>query len=183
MCGLSWVVDAQSRSIRDSIFLRRLLSLPPHDQAPFQRQNLFTPNEPVSKQHLLANSGCGLNRDLGFSDADRVENTRRVAEVAKLMVEAGLIVLVSFISPFAAERKIARNLFAPGEFLEVFVDTPFDECAKRDVKGLYARALRGEVKNFTGLDSPYEAPQCPEVHVLTAEFSPEQCVEQLLQVL
>ncbi len=125
----------------------------------------------------------GLNRDLGFSDADRVENIRRVAEVAKLMVEAGLIVLVSFISPFAAERKIARNLFAPGEFLEVFVDTPFDECAKRDVKGLYARALRGEVKNFTGLDSPYEAPQCPEVHVLTAEFSPEQCVEQLLQVL
>lgn len=125
----------------------------------------------------------GLNRDLGFTEADRVENIRRVAEVAKLMVDAGLIVLVSFISPFLVERQMARDLFALGEFVEVFVDTPFDECARRDVKGLYAKALRGELKNFTGIDSPYESPKHPEVHLLAAQDSPEQCVEQLLHLL
>jgi bifunctional enzyme CysN/CysC len=125
----------------------------------------------------------GLNRDLGFSLADRSENIRRIAEVAKLMVDAGLIVLVSFISPFFADREMARSLFADGEFVEVFVDTPFDECARRDVKGLYAKALRGELKNFTGFDSPYEPPQHPEVHLLTAQDSPEKCVELLLDQL
>jgi bifunctional enzyme CysN/CysC len=125
----------------------------------------------------------GLNRDLGFTEADRVENIRRVAEVARLMVDAGLIVLVSFISPFEAERQMARSLFAEGEFVEVFVDTPFDECARRDAKGLYAKALRGELKNFTGLDSPYERPQDPDVHLLATQHSPEQCVEQLLLAL
>lgn len=125
----------------------------------------------------------GLNRDLGFGEVDRVENIRRVSEVAKLMVDAGLIVLVSFISPFAAERKFARDLFDPGEFIEVFVDASFDECARRDVKGLYAKALRGEINHFTGLDSPYEAPLKPEVHVQTAEHSPEQCIEQILNAL
>jgi bifunctional enzyme CysN/CysC len=125
----------------------------------------------------------GLNRNLGFTEADRVENIRRVAEVARLMVDAGLIVLVSFISPFAAERALARSLFAPDEFVEVFVDVPFDECARRDVKGLYAKALRGDLKNFTGLDSPYEAPTNPDVHLLAAQQSTQECVEQLLQAL
>jgi bifunctional enzyme CysN/CysC len=125
----------------------------------------------------------GLNRNLGFTEVDRVENIRRVAEVAKLMVDAGLVVLVSFISPFEAERRMARHLFDAGEFLEVFVDSPFDECARRDVKGLYSKALRGELKNFTGLDSPYESPSTPDVHLLAAQHTPEQCVEQLLLAL
>ncbi|MBL8581322.1 MAG: sulfate adenylyltransferase subunit CysN [Rhizobiaceae bacterium] len=125
----------------------------------------------------------GLNRDLGFSDADRVENIRRVAEVAKLMADAGLIVIVSFISPFRAERQMARDLMAPGEFVEVFVDTPFDVCAARDRKGLYARAMRGEIKNFTGLDSPYEEPESPEVHLRTVGRSPDEMIEELIRWL
>lgn len=114
----------------------------------------------------------GLNRDLGFTEADRVENIRRVAEVARLMADAGLIVLVSFISPFRAERRLARELLAQGEFVEIFVDTPFDECARRDPKGLYARALKGEIKNFTGVDSPYEPPESPEIHLRASESEP-----------
>ncbi|MBM2711160.1 sulfate adenylyltransferase subunit CysN [Mesorhizobium caraganae] len=121
----------------------------------------------------------GLNRDLGFTDADRVENIRRVAEVAKLMADAGLIVIVSFISPFSAERRMARELMADGEFVEVFVDTPFEECARRDPKGLYARALNGEIKNFTGVDSPYEAPEKPEIHLKTLGKTAEEMVEAL----
>ena len=117
----------------------------------------------------------GLNRDLGFTDADRVENLRRVAEVAKLMVDAGLIVLVSFISPFRAERRAARDLFAPGEFIEIHVNTPIAECEKRDVKGLYAKARKGELKNFTGIDSPYEAPENAEMVIDTSIKSPEEC--------
>jgi len=105
----------------------------------------------------------GLNRDLGFTEADRVENIRRVAEVAKLFVEAGLITLVSFISPFRAEREIARELVAPGEFIEIFVNTPLETCEQRDPKGLYKKARRGELQNFTGLDSPYEPPENPEL--------------------
>jgi bifunctional enzyme CysN/CysC len=125
----------------------------------------------------------GLNRDLGFSEADRVENIRRVAEVARLMVDAGLIVLVSFISPFRSERRMARELFGEGEFVEVFVDTPIEVCERRDVKGLYAKARRGELKNFTGIDSAYEAPEHPEVHLHPGEGAPEACVEQLLEAL
>ncbi len=125
----------------------------------------------------------GLNRDLGFTEADRVENVRRVAEVAKLMVDAGLIVMVSFISPFSSERRMARELFADGEFLEVFVDTPIEECERRDAKGLYAKARKGELKNFTGIDSPYEAPENPELRLQTAQQDPEACVEQLLAAL
>ncbi|ESX17807.1 MULTISPECIES: sulfate adenylyltransferase subunit CysN [unclassified Mesorhizobium] len=121
----------------------------------------------------------GLNRDLGFTDVDRVENIRRVAEVAKLMADAGLIVIVSFISPFSAERRMARELMADGEFVEVFVDTPFEECARRDPKGLYARALNGEIKNFTGVDSPYEAPENPEIHLKTLGKTAEEMVEAL----
>jgi bifunctional enzyme CysN/CysC len=122
----------------------------------------------------------GLSRDLGFTDADRVENIRRVAEVARLMVDAGLIVLVSFIAPFRAERRMARALFEPGEFIEVFVDAPLEECERRDPKGLYARARRGEVKNFTGLDSPYERPESPEVRVATMDSTPEEGVRRIL---
>jgi bifunctional enzyme CysN/CysC len=121
----------------------------------------------------------GLNRDLGFTAEDRVENIRRVAEVARLMADAGLIVLVSFISPFRAERRLARELMEEGEFAEVFVDTPFEECARRDPKGLYARALKGEIKNFTGVDSPYEPPEHPEIHLETSGRSPEEMVEVL----
>ncbi len=125
----------------------------------------------------------GLNRDLGFTDADRVENIRRVAEVAKLMADAGLIVIVSFISPFRAERRMARELMQGREFVEVFVDTPFEECARRDPKGLYARALKGEIKNFTGVDSPYEAPENPEIHLKTLGRSAEEMVEAVEQWL
>jgi bifunctional enzyme CysN/CysC len=105
----------------------------------------------------------GLNRDLGFTEVDRVENIRRVAEVAKLFVEAGLITIVSFISPFRAEREMARGLMGPDEFVEIFVDTPLEVCEQRDPKGLYRKARRGELRNFTGLDSPYERPESPEL--------------------
>ncbi|WP_027155461.1 sulfate adenylyltransferase subunit CysN [Mesorhizobium sp. WSM2561] len=121
----------------------------------------------------------GLNRDLGFTDEDRVENIRRVAEVARLMVDAGLMVIVSFISPFLAERRMAREMMGEGEFIEVFVDTPFDECAARDPKGLYAKALGGEIKNFTGLDSPYEQPENAEIRLQTTGKTPEEMVDAL----
>ena len=125
----------------------------------------------------------GLNRDLGFTEADRVENVRRVAEVAKLMVDAGLIVLVSFISPYRAERLMARELFGDGEFMEVFVDTPLEECERRDPKGLYAKARRGELKNFTGIDSAYEAPESPEIHLRSGARSVVECVDEILRGL
>jgi bifunctional enzyme CysN/CysC len=122
----------------------------------------------------------GLNRDLGFSAQDRVANVRRIAEVAKLMVDAGLIVLVSVISPFRAERRSARELFEPGEFVEVFVDTPLEVVERRDVKGLYRKARAGQLANFTGIDSPYEVPEAPEVHLRTTETSVEDAAAQLL---
>ena len=109
----------------------------------------------------------GLNRDLGFSEADRVENIRRIAEVAKLFVDAGLIVLVSFISPYRAERMLARDCVEAGEFLEIFVDTPVEECRRRDPKGLYQKADAGQIRNFTGVDAPYEAPLDPEIRLYT----------------
>lgn len=122
----------------------------------------------------------GLNRDLGFTDEDRVENLRRVAEVARLMSDAGLIVLVSFIAPFQAERRAARSLFAEGEFIEVFVDTPLAEAERRDVKGLYAKARRGELPNFTGIDSPYEAPEAPELHLHTLDEGVDALAERVI---
>ncbi len=125
----------------------------------------------------------GLNRDLGFTEVDRVENIRRVAEVAKLFVDAGLLVLVSFISPFRPERQLARSLFDAGEFIEVFVDTPLEECERRDVKGLYAKARRGEIKNFTGIDSNYEPPEAPEIHLQTVNLTAEACVDQIMESL
>jgi len=125
----------------------------------------------------------GLNRDLGFTEADRVENIRRVAEVAKLMVDAGLIVLTAFISPFRAERRLARGLLAEGEFLEVFVDVPLAVAESRDAKGLYAKARRGELKNFTGIDSPYEPPEEPELRLDTSALSPEVAAERVIALL
>jgi bifunctional enzyme CysN/CysC len=125
----------------------------------------------------------GLNKDLGFSDADRVENIRRVAEVARLMVDAGLIVLVSFISPFRSERQMARGLLGDGEFFEIFVDTPLAEAEKRDPKGLYRKARRGEIPHFTGIDSPYEPPENPEVHIDTTSMSATQAAERIIAEL
>jgi len=122
----------------------------------------------------------GLNKDLGFTDEDRVENIRRVAEVARLMVDAGLIVMVSFISPFRAERQMAREFFAEGEFLEIFVDTPLEIAEQRDVKGLYAKARAGEIRNFTGIDSPYERPEAPEMRLDTTRSSATEITEQLI---
>jgi bifunctional enzyme CysN/CysC len=125
----------------------------------------------------------GLNRDLGFADADRVENIRRVSEVSKLMVDAGLIVLVSFISPFRAERQMARELLGPGEFLEIFVDTPLGDAEKRDPKGLYKKARAGELKNFTGISSPYERPENPEITIDTITHTAEQAAALILRQL
>lgn len=122
----------------------------------------------------------GLNRDLGFTDADRVENIRRVSNVAKLMSDAGLITLVSFISPFRSERRVARNMMSDGEFIEIHVDTPLNVAEKRDVKGLYKRARSGEIKNFTGIDSPYEAPLEPEIRINTVDSSPEDAADEII---
>jgi bifunctional enzyme CysN/CysC len=122
----------------------------------------------------------GLNRDLGFSDADRVENIRRTAEVARLMVDAGLVVVVSLISPFRADRARARERFAPGRFVEVFVDAPLAVCERRDPKGLYARARQGLIRGFTGIDSAYEPPEAPELHLRTDAMGVDEAVRQIL---
>jgi bifunctional enzyme CysN/CysC len=125
----------------------------------------------------------GLNRDLGFTEADRIENIRRVGEVARLMTDAGLIVLTAFISPFRAERHMVRRMVPEGEFLEIFVDTPLAEAEKRDVKGLYAKARAGELKNFTGIDSPYEPPESPEIRVDTTKLSAEEASDLIVEEL
>jgi bifunctional enzyme CysN/CysC len=125
----------------------------------------------------------GLNRDLGFTEADRVENIRRAGEVARLMADGGLIVICAFISPYRAERETVRSLVGPGEFIEVFVDTPLDDCMQRDPKGLYAKARSGKIVNFTGVDAPYEAPAHPEVHLATVGRSPAQCAQDIVSAL
>ena len=122
----------------------------------------------------------GLNRDLGFTEADRVENVRRVSEVSKLMVDAGLITLSSFISPFKSERKMARDRVEDGEFCEIFVDTSLEVAESRDAKGLYKKARAGEIKNFTGIDSPYEAPEKPEIHLHMDDLSAEEAAAQVI---
>jgi bifunctional enzyme CysN/CysC len=146
-------------------------------------------------EHSLNQDGChtilldgdnvrhGLNRDLGFTEADRAENIRRIAEVARLMTDAGLITLVSFISPFASERRMARELIGSEKFLEVFVDAPLDVAEARDVKGLYRRARRGEILNFTGIDSPYEIPESPDLWLRTALVAAQDCALQVLDLL
>jgi bifunctional enzyme CysN/CysC len=125
----------------------------------------------------------GLNRDLGFTEADRVENIRRAGEVAKLMLDGGLIVICSFISPYRAERDMVRNLVDEGEFIEVHVDTPIEECMRRDPKGLYSKAKSGKIKNFTGVDAPYEAPTSPEIRLGTMGRSPQQLADTVVNAL
>ncbi|MBU6207092.1 MAG: adenylyl-sulfate kinase, partial [Alphaproteobacteria bacterium] len=125
----------------------------------------------------------GLNKDLGFTEADRIENIRRVGEVAKLMADAGLIVLTAFISPFRAERDMVRAMLPEGEFVEVFVDTPLEVAEARDVKGLYKKARAGQLKNFTGIDSPYEAPLSPEIRVNTVEMTPQEAAAHIIRQL
>jgi bifunctional enzyme CysN/CysC len=125
----------------------------------------------------------GLNRDLSFTDGDRVENIRRVGEVAKLFVDAGLIVLVSFISPFRAERDVARSLVGEGQFIEIFVDTPLEVCMARDPKGLYRKVSAGELKNFTGVDSPYEPPRNAELVLKTVDIEPSAVADEVVAFL
>jgi bifunctional enzyme CysN/CysC len=145
-----------------------------------------------SKLHLMGrhtylldgdNVRHGLNRDLGFTDADRVENIRRVAETAKLFVDAGLIVLVSFISPFRSERGMARDMVGEGEFLEIFVDAPLDVVEERDPKGLYKKARAGEIKHFTGIDSPYEPPLKPDVRLDTTAAGADELADRIVEQL
>jgi bifunctional enzyme CysN/CysC len=125
----------------------------------------------------------GLNRDLGFTEADRIENIRRVGEVARLMADAGLIVLTAFISPFRAERHMVRRMVPEGEFFEIFVDTPLAEAEKRDAKGLYAKARSGELKNFTGIDSPYEPPEDAEIRIDTTKLSADEAADLIVDKL
>jgi bifunctional enzyme CysN/CysC len=125
----------------------------------------------------------GLNRDLGFTENDRIENIRRVGEVAKLMADAGLIVLTAFISPFRAERRMVRDMLPEGEFVEIFVDTPLEVAEQRDVKGLYAKARSGKLKNFTGIDSPYEPPENPEITVNTVEMTPAEAAQHIIDAI
>ncbi len=129
------------------------------------------------------NIRSGLNKDLDFSDASRKENIRRIGEVAKLMVEAGVVTLTAFISPFREERELVKNLLGADRYVEVHVDCPVEECEKRDVKGLYAKARKGEISNFTGISSPFEIPENPDVVVKTAELSVEEGVEKILKVI
>ncbi|WP_318503642.1 adenylyl-sulfate kinase [Bacillus sp. T3] len=125
----------------------------------------------------------GLNKDLGFSDADRTENIRRIGEVSKLFVDGGQVVLTAFISPFIADRELVRNLLEEDEFIEVYVKCPLEECEKRDPKGLYDKARKGLIPDFTGIHSPYEEPQAPEIVVNTSESSVDECVDQIIQYL
>ena len=125
----------------------------------------------------------GLNKDLGFTAPDRIENIRRIGEVAKLMVDAGLVVITAFISPFRSERDLARHMLQSGEFVEIFVDTSLAVVEKRDPKGLYKKARRGELKNFTGIDSPYEVPDAPELHIETEQLSAEAAADKIVDYL
>lgn len=125
----------------------------------------------------------GLNQDLSFNEQDRVENIRRIGEVTKLFTDSGLIVLSAFISPFQSDRQRVRDLFDNGQFVEVFIDTPIEICEQRDPKGLYKKARSGEIKNFTGLDSPYEAPETPEIHLDTTEKTLEELAEEVIAYL
>ncbi len=125
----------------------------------------------------------GLNKDLGFGDSDRVENIRRIGELSKLFADAGLIVLSAFISPFRSDRQMVRDLMPEGEFVEIFMNTPLEVCESRDPKGLYQKARRGEIKNFTGIDSAYESPEKPEIVLNTAECSVEECAQQVIDYM
>jgi len=125
----------------------------------------------------------GLNKDLAFSDTDRIENIRRIGELSKLMIDAGLLVMTAFISPFKTDRRTVRDLVQNHEFIEVYMNTPIDECERRDPKGLYKKARKGEIKNFTGIDSAYEIPEAPEVLINTVSLSIEECADQVIKYL
>ena len=125
----------------------------------------------------------GLNKDLAFSDSDRIENIRRIGELSKLMIDAGLLVMTAFISPFKVDRRTVRDLVQDHEFIEVYMNTPIDECERRDPKGLYKKARKGEIKNFTGVDSAYEIPETPEVLINTVSLSIEECADQVINYL
>ena len=125
----------------------------------------------------------GLNKDLAFSDSDRIENIRRIGELSKLMIDAGLLVMTAFISPFKVDRRTVRDLVQDHEFIEVYMNTPIDECERRDPKGLYKKARKGEIKNFTGVDSAYEIPETPEVLINTVSLSIEECANQVINYL
>ncbi len=125
----------------------------------------------------------GLNKDLAFTDNDRIENIRRIGELSKLMIDAGLLVMTAFISPFREDRRMVRSLVQNHEFIEIYMDTPIDECERRDPKGLYKKARKGEIKNFTGVDSDYEIPEVPEVVINTVDLSIEECADQIINYL
>jgi adenylyl-sulfate kinase len=125
----------------------------------------------------------GLNKDLGFTDVDRVENIRRIGEVAKLFVDAGLVVITAFISPFRSDREMAKNILAPGEFVEVFLDVPLEVCEKRDPKGLYKKARAGQIRHFTGIDSVYEPPLDPALRINTSQANVDDCVDRIIDYL
>ena len=125
----------------------------------------------------------GLSRGIGFSDEDRMKNIKRVAEAAKLFVDAGIIVIASFISPLRKHRQAAREIIGSGDFVEIFIDTPFHECVKRDAKGWYKRALNGEIENYTGVDSPYEKPEKPDVHIKVGGINAEEGVKRIIEIL
>ncbi len=129
------------------------------------------------------NVRMGLNKNLGFKEQDRIENIRRVAEVSRLMNDAGLIVLTSFISPFEADRRRARTIIGNDAFIEIYISTPIEECEKRDVKGLYKKARNGEIPNFSGISSPYEVPENPEITIDTTGKSVEECVDYIMEQL
>lgn len=141
--------------------------------------------EDVKHTYLLDGDNVRYNlcKDLGFSEQDRVENIRRIGEVSKLFVDGGIITLCAFISPFRKDRRMVRDLFDKNEFIEVFVDTSLEECERRDPKGMYKKARKGEIKEFTGIDSPYERPEKPEIHLLGDQSSPEELAEEVMNYL
>ena len=126
---------------------------------------------------------CGINKDLGFSEEDRTENLRRVAEISKLFVDAGMVVLAAFISPLIKHRELIRHIVGSADYIEIYLSTPLEVCEKRDVKGLYAKARRGEIENFTGISAPYEAPASPDIKINTAEKNTEDCISEILSVI
>ena len=144
-----------------------------------------TLNKKGSHTYLLDGDNIrhGLSRGLGFSDEDRMENIKRVAEAAKLFVDAGIIVIASFISPLRKHRQAAKKIIGAGDFIEVFVDTPFHECVKRDAKGWYKKALNGEIESYTGVDSPYEKPEKPDVHIKVGGINAEEGVKRIIEIL
>ncbi len=188
--GIGWQVldinkDARARQKLQKPFCLWLTGLPGAGKSTIA--NLLEKHLFAAGRHTYILDGDnirhGLSRDLGFTEADRVENIRRAMEVARLFVDAGLVVIVAFISPYRAERDLARSRFEPDEFVEIYVDASLEECERRDPKGLYAKARRGELKNFTGIDSDYEAPAAPEIHLDTVARSADECVELVLSYL